>query len=645
MNAQRKEKINLFAAYNVLLPALFCLVLIASIADAANYYTNDFSTNTGALSLEPKWQRVATGGIANSPCIKLTYDTSGTTDNAAILGMSQYSTNAVWVKFAYKITGTPTGGSKFLKFFGSAQPSMNNTTFMMNYYTSTIDLISYYGDTICEAYYGGGDNGSCQPRPSYNISKGEINHTDQQWHTYKAYLKRADAGARNGVVRVFDDGVEVFNMTNVDNNPPSGYTSSINRIEWGGYRDSRYASGTWYLWVDDVTVSDTDPDTSSAQDTQAPTAASSIAATPNSNSQVDLSWGASTDNVAVTGYRIYRNGAFLKTVAATSASDSGLATATTYTYNVSAIDAANNESIQSPSAIVTTLSTPPTTPPVAVINLLTERFEDALFSSRGWFDDGTGNSTVVTDSIRGKVLEISYASGATTPSSGILRHLFTEANEVYISYWIKYQNGWRWTGLGYGPHEFYLLTNLDDRWIGPASTHLTTYIEGQEGVQNIGFQDALNIDQTKIGTALKGITENRGVMGCNGASDSYTVADCYNRGDGFYLNGKLWKASMAPLSLNVWHNMKVRIKLNTIVNNVGQADGIIQYWLDDVSKLDLNNVVIRTGANPTLKFNQFIIGPYFHNGTPQNQKFWIDDLQITSGIMTTTTLKINEIIK
>ncbi len=91
-----------------------------------------------------------------------------------------------------------------------------------------------------------------------------------------------------------------------------------------------------------------------AVDTQAPTAPTNLAATAVSASQINLTWTASTDNVGVTGYKIYRDGVLAATVAGTSFSDTGRAQYTTYSYTVSAYDAANNESAQSASANATT---------------------------------------------------------------------------------------------------------------------------------------------------------------------------------------------------------------------------------------------------------------------------------------------------
>jgi chitodextrinase len=89
-------------------------------------------------------------------------------------------------------------------------------------------------------------------------------------------------------------------------------------------------------------------------DATAPSTPTGLAATAVSASSISLTWTASTDNVAVTGYKIYRGSVYLKTVSGTSSSDTGLSASTNYCYTVSAIDAANNESAQSVQACATT---------------------------------------------------------------------------------------------------------------------------------------------------------------------------------------------------------------------------------------------------------------------------------------------------
>lgn len=104
----------------------------------------------------------------------------------------------------------------------------------------------------------------------------------------------------------------------------------------------------------------------SGTDTQAPTAPSGLTATPVTSNQVNLTWTASTDNVGVAGYRVYRNGVQLITVTSTSYSDTGVSPGTGYTYAVAAYDAAGNVSSQSTSAAATTPSLDTTPPTVSI---------------------------------------------------------------------------------------------------------------------------------------------------------------------------------------------------------------------------------------------------------------------------------------
>jgi CubicO group peptidase (beta-lactamase class C family) len=73
-----------------------------------------------------------------------------------------------------------------------------------------------------------------------------------------------------------------------------------------------------------------------------------------SSTQIDLTWDASSDNVGVTGYRVYRDGVEITITSATSYSDGGLTPSTTYAYTVEALDAAGNASEQSVAVVVTT---------------------------------------------------------------------------------------------------------------------------------------------------------------------------------------------------------------------------------------------------------------------------------------------------
>ena len=83
-------------------------------------------------------------------------------------------------------------------------------------------------------------------------------------------------------------------------------------------------------------------------DTQAPSKPLNLTASDQTETSLKLTWEASTDNVGVTGYRIYKDGtALVGLITETSATIQGLTTGTAYSFYVTALDAAENESAQS----------------------------------------------------------------------------------------------------------------------------------------------------------------------------------------------------------------------------------------------------------------------------------------------------------
>lgn len=82
-------------------------------------------------------------------------------------------------------------------------------------------------------------------------------------------------------------------------------------------------------------------------DTQAPSVPTGLRASMAWATQVNLIWNASTDNIGVSGYRVYLNDVLLATTTQPSFLHSGLSANTTYSYRVSAFDATPNESARS----------------------------------------------------------------------------------------------------------------------------------------------------------------------------------------------------------------------------------------------------------------------------------------------------------
>ena len=91
-------------------------------------------------------------------------------------------------------------------------------------------------------------------------------------------------------------------------------------------------------------------------DTTAPTPPTSITVTVLGSTSVELSWSGATDNYGIERYFIYRDGVKVTDVAAfpRDYTDTGLSASTVYSYQISALDIAGNESALSTAVGVTT---------------------------------------------------------------------------------------------------------------------------------------------------------------------------------------------------------------------------------------------------------------------------------------------------
>lgn len=143
-----------------------------------------------------------------------------------------------------------------------------------------------------------------------------------------------------------------------------------------------------------------------APDATAPTAPTGLTAASTTATSTNLTWTASTDNVAVTGYDVYQGSTLKATVTSTSYAVTGLTASTAYTFSVKAKDAAGNVSASSNVISVTT-----TAP--AVANYCTSQGNSTASENIGSVDFNTISNT--TSSGSGYV---DYTSISTNVSRG-----------------------------------------------------------------------------------------------------------------------------------------------------------------------------------------------------------------------------------
>lgn len=129
------------------------------------------------------------------------------------------------------------------------------------------------------------------------------------------------------------------------------------------YTDTTAANGTTYVYevsavnaAGEGSRSNELSATPFVPDTTAPTAPPGLTTVVSGTSQLALGWRASSDDVGVAAYRVYRNGQLVATVSSTEYLDSGLAAGTSYGYQVRALDAAGNLSAASNKLTAKTVS-------------------------------------------------------------------------------------------------------------------------------------------------------------------------------------------------------------------------------------------------------------------------------------------------
>lgn len=289
-----------------------------------------------------------------------------------------------------------------------------------------------------------------------------------------------------------------------------------------------------------------------------------------------------------------------------------------------------------------------------------EGFEDTSFASRGWYDQ-TGMTIDTTQAVGPSSkasLMVHWTQGASVPTygGGAGRHLFPSSSTLYVSYYVKYSTNYVGSGQAFQPHEFNVLSNLDGIFDGPADNFMTMYIEQNYqsgGIPRLAMQDSKNINTgaslfrtgngTISGSDSVASTETRSAAGANGGVENGLFWEAFSSAGtttGFYNDKRLdapgeavsFQPNPGPGYKNNWNHVEVYFQLNTITNGVGNHDGIWQYWFNGASIMNRSDILFRTGAHPTIGFNQFLIAPDMSNGSPVDQIMWVDNLTVAPSI-------------
>ena len=162
--------------------------------------------------------------------------------------------------------------------------------------------------------------------------------------------------------------------------------------------------------------------TRSDRDTQAPTVPTALKAAKTTGTGFTLSWTASTDDVAVAGYEVFKNGTSIGTSIGATFDAAGLARATTYSMTVKAVDGAGNVSAASEPLSVTTATTFEAED-AALAGGTKPAFNHVGYTGSGFVDNFADGSSVTysvaVQETRAYDVTLRYANGAGTATMSV----------------------------------------------------------------------------------------------------------------------------------------------------------------------------------------------------------------------------------
>ncbi|HSM38246.1 MAG TPA: Ig-like domain-containing protein, partial [Candidatus Limnocylindrales bacterium] len=299
-------------------------------ADGGLVFVDDFES--GGLS---QWSPTGSIIVDSTAAFAGQYGVRATTTGSPAYATTNLATprTDLYYRVRFKILTRDTN-SVYLQRFRTAGVTLGGS--LLGLYVSSTGKLGYRNDV------GGASTTS------------GVTVTSNSWHEVQVRLTVAGA---QGAVAVWYDGAPVAALSKSEDVG----TAQIGQLQMGDNAPNR----THTVLFDDVAAStgfinDAVPP---PPDTTPPSAPGNLVATATAPDRVSLSWTAATDNVAVTGYDIYRvdgldpeeGPVFLETVPASpTAYPDVVAPATTYSYTVRARDAAGNVGPAGNTATVTT---------------------------------------------------------------------------------------------------------------------------------------------------------------------------------------------------------------------------------------------------------------------------------------------------
>jgi endonuclease I/chitodextrinase len=268
-------------------------------------------------------------------------------------------------------TNAGSGGGSATDLFISeyVEGSSNNKALeIANFTGSTVNLANY---DLRKATNGSGSYGSTY-QLSGSLANGDV-FVIANSSAVAAVTGVADVTTGSGIVTfngndaiaLYKNGTLIDEIGNPNSSANFAQNTTLRRKSSVNSPNAIYTVSEWDTFATDTFggLGSHTMDGGSGGDTEVPTAPSALTASNIGETTLTLNWNASSDNVGITGYDVYRNGSFIGSSVATSFNVTGLTAATSYSFTVQAKDAAGNSSGNSNTANATTVDTTAPTAP------------------------------------------------------------------------------------------------------------------------------------------------------------------------------------------------------------------------------------------------------------------------------------------
>ena len=367
-------------------------------------------------------------------------------------------------------------------------------------------------------------------------------------------------------------------------------------------------------------------------DIEAPTVPEGLAAIVNPDDSVSLSWDASTDDVAVDRYAVYRNGGLLDYTSVAEYVDLAVPSGTTHSYTVTALDAADNESDPSEAVEVTLGDAAAPTVPEGLSAQALSTTSVALTWTASTDDSGVVTYDVYRDvDLIGSTSETEFVDDTLAPGTAATYTVRARDDAGNVSdpstsaeattFPILFEDDFslgdfsRWTSQ----------TNMsvatpDSGTGGPAAlaqsdgTRRSFATKALTDPQStIFYRTKFRIDSQASVTNLLRLQNGTGtpiLSVFSSASRNLMV-----RND--FTNSNLW--SPKTLGLGAWHDLQVRA-------SVADASSEVEVWLDGERVGQLSGT-IQLGTNPV---GQLMLGD---NSLNRTYSVFFDDVAAAAGFI------------